>query len=49
MLSCEKHIIKTKGVIHNLQGDVVGLFDSTGTEVVRYTYDVWGKTLRRPR
>ena len=32
-------------VIHNLQGDVLGLFDSTGTEVVRYVYDSWGKVL----
>ena len=34
------------GYILNLQGDVVGLMDSTGTEVVRYTYDAWGKLLR---
>ena len=31
--------------IHNLQGDVVGILDSTGTEVVKYTYDAWGKVL----
>ena len=31
--------------IHNLQGDIVGLLDSTGTEVVKYTYDAWGKPL----
>jgi RHS repeat-associated protein len=29
--------------VYNLQGDVVGLLDSTGTEVVSYTYDTWGK------
>mgnify|MGYP003510303483 CR=1 FL=1 len=29
----------------NLQGDVIGIFDSTGTEVVQYTYDEWGKVL----
>ena len=34
------------GYILNLQGDVVGLMDSTGAEVVRYTYDAWGKLLR---
>ncbi|WP_233143876.1 hypothetical protein [Lottiidibacillus patelloidae] len=28
--------------VYNLQGDVVGLLDSTGTEVVSYTYDTWG-------
>ncbi len=33
------------GVIHNLQGDVIGLFNSAGTEVVRYVYDSWGKVL----
>ncbi len=31
--------------IYNLQGDVLGLIDSTGTEVVKYTYDAWGKVL----
>ena len=29
----------------NLQGDVVGIYDSTGAEVVTYTYDEWGKIL----
>ena len=27
----------------NLQGDVTGLIDSTGKEVVRYRYDSWGR------
>ena len=31
--------------IHNLQGDVIGILDSTGTKVVEYTYDEWGKIL----
>ena len=31
--------------IQNLQGDIVGIVDSTGTEVVKYTYDAWGKVL----
>lgn len=31
--------------IVNLQGDVLGLIDSNGDEVVRYTYDAWGKVL----
>ena len=31
--------------IYNLQGDVLGLIDSNGTEVVKYTYDAWGKAL----
>jgi RHS repeat-associated protein len=29
----------------NLQGDVTGLIDSTGAQVVTYTYDSWGKVL----
>ncbi|MBE6920297.1 MAG: DNRLRE domain-containing protein [Ruminococcaceae bacterium] len=31
--------------IVNLQGDVMGIVDSTGTIVVNYTYDAWGKPL----
>ena len=31
--------------MHNLQGDIVSIIDSTGTEVVKYTYDAWGKVL----
>ena len=31
--------------IHNLQGDIVGIIDSSGNEVVKYTYDAWGKVL----
>ena len=30
---------------YNLQGDVVGIYDATGNEVVTYTYDPWGKLL----
>ena len=26
----------------NGQGNIVGLFDNTGTHVVTYTYDTWG-------
>ncbi|MDP4147166.1 MAG: DNRLRE domain-containing protein [Bacillota bacterium] len=29
--------------IRNAQGDIIGLFDKTGTQVVSYTYDSWGK------
>ncbi|MFD3158372.1 RHS repeat-associated core domain-containing protein [Haloimpatiens sp. FM7330] len=29
--------------IRNTQGDIIGLYDSTGTKVVTYTYDSWGK------
>ena len=29
--------------VHNLQGDVVGIVDSTGSLVVEYKYDAWGK------
>ena len=31
--------------IHNLQGDIIGIIDTNGTEVVKYTYDAWGKPL----
>ena len=31
----------------NLQGDIIGLIDSTGMEVVTYTYDTWGKLLSK--
>ena len=27
----------------NIQGDIIGIVDSTGTQVVAYTYDAWGK------
>ena len=30
---------------YNLQGDVIGLFNSSGARVVAYTYDPWGKLL----
>ncbi len=29
----------------NLQGDIIGIIDSTGNKVVEYTYDEWGKLL----
>ena len=29
----------------NSQGDIIGILDSTGTKVVTYTYDSWGKAL----
>ena len=29
----------------NLQGDIIGIIDSTGTKVVEYTYNEWGKLL----
>jgi len=31
--------------IRNAQGDIIGLFDKTGTQVVSYTYDTWGKSI----
>lgn len=31
--------------IYSLQGDVLGLIDSSGTEVVGYNYNAWGETL----
>jgi RHS repeat-associated protein len=29
--------------IRNAQNDIIGLLDKTGTQVVSYTYDTWGK------
>jgi RHS repeat-associated protein len=29
----------------NGQGDIIGMYNSSGTKVVSYTYDVWGKLL----
>ena len=29
----------------NLQGDVIGIYNSSGTLIGRYTYDAWGKLL----
>ena len=31
--------------IRNVQGDIIGLFDKTGTQVVSYSYDSWGKLI----
>ena len=31
--------------IHSLQGDIVGLLDNSGTLVVEYKYDAWGKLI----
>ena len=29
--------------LRNVQGDIIGLIDKSGTKVVSYTYDTWGK------
>jgi RHS repeat-associated protein len=31
--------------IRNAQGDIIGLFDKAGTQVVSYVYDSWGKLI----
>ncbi|MFD3158366.1 hypothetical protein ACFIJ5_16195 [Haloimpatiens sp. FM7330] len=31
--------------IRNTQGDIIGLYNTTGTKVVTYTYDSWGKQI----
>ena len=33
--------------IKNLQGDIVAILDSTGTAVVNYVYDAWGRPIRQ--
>ena len=35
------------GYVHNLQGDVIAIVNSTGTKVVEYTYDAWGKPINK--
>ena len=29
--------------VHTLQGDIGAIVDNTGTKVVEYGYDAWGK------
>ncbi len=31
--------------VRNSQGDIIGIIDSTGTQVLSYTYDTWGKLI----
>lgn len=31
--------------IKNLQGDIIGILDSAGNQIVEYTYDAWGNVL----
>ncbi|EQB88355.1 YD repeat-containing protein [Clostridium punense] len=31
--------------VRNAQGDIIGLIDKAGTQVVFYTYDSWGKLI----
>lgn len=33
--------------LHNLQGDIVGIVDSTGAIVVEYKYNAWGSSLSK--
>ena len=33
--------------LYNLQGDVIALIDSNGTQVVKYAYDAWGKPISK--
>lgn len=35
------------GYAYNSQGDIVALVDGSGTQVVEYTYDAWGKSLTK--
>ena len=32
-------------LVSNIQGDIIGIYDSTGTRVVTYVYDAWGRIL----
>ena len=31
--------------VTNLQGDVIGILDNAGNQIVTYTYDAWGNIL----
>ena len=31
--------------VSNIQGDIIGIYDSNGTRVVTYVYDAWGRIL----
>ena len=33
--------------VHSLQGDIIGILNASGTEVVRYAYDAWGRQLSK--
>ncbi|MBR6841647.1 MAG: RHS repeat-associated core domain-containing protein, partial [Prevotella sp.] len=35
------------GYLYNLQGDVLALVDGTGSKVVEYRYDAWGKPISK--
>ncbi len=35
------------GYLYNLQGDVIGLVNASGTKVVEYSYDAWGRQTGR--
>ena len=32
-------------LVSNIQGDIIGIYDSNGTRVVTYVYDAWGRIL----
>ena len=40
-----KHNGVMYGYVHDLQGDVIGILDNTGSVAVEYKYDAWGKPL----
>ena len=33
--------------VHNLQGDIIAIVDSAGTEMVEYKYDAWGRPIAK--
>ncbi len=38
-----------KGVVTNLQGNVIGIVNTSGTYVVQYAYDAFGKLIQQDR
>ena len=35
--------------VKTVQGDIIAIKDSTGADIVRYSYNAWGKTRKKPK
>ena len=42
MIYTDNDISSTYYFDRNIRGDVIGIFDSTGTRIAKYSYDAWG-------
>ncbi len=43
MIHTNNDVSNTYTFDKNYKGDVIGIYDSTGTSIVKYAYDAWGK------